>query len=121
MNQTSFTAQAPIGLLAGSGRFPILFAEKARHLGLSVVCVGITDEAPTDLVPLVDRFYWAGLTRLGRMIRCFKREGVKEVVMAGKIHKIKMNTPFRMLRYVPDWRTFRAWFFGRRKDSKDDT
>ena len=35
----------------------------------------------------VDRFYWAGLARLGRMIRCFKREGVRQVVMAGKIHK----------------------------------
>ena len=76
----------PIGLLAGSGRFPILFAEKARQLGLPVVCVGINDEAPAELVPLVDRFYWTGLAKLGRMIRCFKREGVQQIVMAGKIH-----------------------------------
>ena len=114
-------SQAPIGLLAGSGRFPILFAEKARRLGLPVVCVGISDEAPAELIPLVDRFYWAGLTRLGRMIRCFKREGVRQIVMAGKIHKVKMNTPFRLLRYIPDWRMMRAWFFLPRKDNKDDT
>ena len=113
-------ANAPIGLLAGSGRFPILFAQKARSLGLPIVCVGIHDEAPTELVDLVDRFYWAGLARLGRMIRCFKREGVRQVVMAGKIHKVKMNTPFRMLRLIPDWRTLRAWFFGRRKNNTDD-
>src|SRR2546427_534371 len=87
----------PIGLLAGSGRFPILFAEKARQLGLPVVCVGIREEAPQELAPLVERFYWAGLTRLGRMIRCFRREGVEKIVMAGKIHKVKMNTPFRLL------------------------
>ncbi|HEY2158878.1 MAG TPA: hypothetical protein VGH33_24825, partial [Isosphaeraceae bacterium] len=30
-----------IGLLAGSGRFPILFAEAARRQGLKVACVGI--------------------------------------------------------------------------------
>ena len=27
---------APVGLLAGSGRFPIVFAERARQLGLAV-------------------------------------------------------------------------------------
>ncbi len=112
---------APVGLLAGSGRFPILFAEKARQLGIPVVCVGITDEAPAELVGLVDRFHWAGLARLGRMIRCFKREGVKEIVMAGKIHKVKMNSPYRLWRYLPDWRAFRTWFFSRRRDNKDDT
>ena len=111
----------PIGLLAGGGRFPILFAEKARSLGLPVVCVGINDEAPPELVPLVERFYWAGLTRLGRMIRCFKSEGVQQIVMAGKIHKVKMNTPFRMLRYIPDWRGFCMWYYNSRKDNKDDS
>lgn len=112
---------APVGLLAGSGRFPILFAERARQLGLPVVCVGIADEAPAELIPLVDRFYWTGFTRLGRMIRCFKGEGVKKIVMAGKFHKAKMNTPFRLIRHMPDWRMFRVWFFTKRKDNKDDT
>ena len=112
---------APIGLLAGSGRFPILFAEKARRLGRPVVCVGILDEAPAELLPLVDRFYWAGMAKLGRMIRCFKREGVEQIVMAGKLHKVKMNVSFRLLRYLPDWRTIRAYFLTRRKDNKDDT
>jgi DUF1009 family protein len=115
------TPQTPIGLLAGSGRFPILFAEKARRLGRPVVCVGILDEAPDELVPLVDRFYWAGMAKLGRMIRCFKREGVEQIVMAGKLHKVKMNVSFRVLRYLPDWRTIRTYFLTRRKDNKDDT
>jgi DUF1009 family protein len=113
-------SSVPIGLLAGGGRFPILFAEKARSLGRAVVCVGINGEAPLELEPLVDRFYWTGITRLGRMIRCFKREGVKNIVMAGKIHKVKMNTPFRFLRYIPDWRFLKVFLFGKRKDNKDD-
>jgi DUF1009 family protein len=121
MNATPAKPQAPIGLLAGSGQFPILFAQKARRLGRPVVCVGIKGEAPPELVPMVDQFYWAGLAKLGRMIRCFKREGVKQIVMAGKIHKVKMNSPFRLLRYIPDWRMIRVFFFGLRKDNKDDT
>ena len=47
---TPANPQGPIGLLAGSGRFPILFAQKARQLGRPVVCVGIHDEAPPELV-----------------------------------------------------------------------
>jgi UDP-2,3-diacylglucosamine hydrolase len=113
--------RTPIGLLAGSGRFPIVFAEKARRLALPVVCVGIRDEAAPDLAGLVDRFYWAGLARLGRMIRCFKREGVERVVMAGKVHKVAMHAPWRLLRLVPDWRTVRAWYTRRRADNRDDT
>jgi DUF1009 family protein len=112
---------APIGLLAGSGRFPILFAEKTRRLAIPVVCVGIRGEAAPELARLVDRFYWTGLARLGRMIRCFKREGVERVVMAGKVHKVVMHTPWRILRLLPDWRTVRAWYRRPRSDNRDDS
>jgi DUF1009 family protein len=111
----------PIGLLAGSGRFPIHFAAKARSLGLPVVCVGIRYEASGELPSLVHRFYWSGLARLGRMIRCFKREGVERIVMAGKIHKTAMHTPWRIFRYWPDWRMIRFWYSRRRRDNRDDS
>src|SRR5436309_2160516 len=107
--------RTPIGLLAGSGRFPILFAEKARRLGLSVACVGLRDNASPDLIPLVDHFDWCGVVRMGSMIRCFKRRGVKQIVMAGKIQKTMMHTPFKIFRLLPDWRTLRAWYRGQRK------
>ena len=114
----------PVGLLAGWGRFPLLFAEKARALGLPVVCVGIKHEASADLIGLVDQFYWTGIAKLGRMIRCFKREGVREIVMAGKIHKTNfMNVPWRVFRLMPDWRGLRFWYLRRqrRKDNQDDS
>jgi DUF1009 family protein len=111
----------PVGLLAGSGRFPIVFAEKARALGIPVVCVGISYEAAPELAGLVDRFYWCGIARMGRMIRCFKKERVKRVVMAGKVLKTRMHTPWRVLRFWPDWRCVRFWLFRRRPDNRDDT
>jgi len=113
--------QAPIGLLAGGGRFPIAFAEKAKKLGVPVACVAIRDEASPELIPLVDTFYWTGLTKLGRMIRCFKKAGCKQIVMAGKIHKVKMNTPMRWWHLLPDWRMVRFWFRRTRQDNKDDS
>jgi DUF1009 family protein len=110
-----------MGLLAGSGLFPVQFARKARSLGIPVVCVGIRHEATPELATLVDRFYWAGVARLGRMIRCFKRAGVRRAVMAGKINKVVMNTPWRILRLWPDWRTLMFWFRRRRRDNRDDS
>ena len=112
---------APVGLLAGSGRFPIVFAQKARQLGIPVVCVGIRHEADPTLAELVPRFYWSGVARMGRMIRCFRQEHVRHVVMAGKIQKTRMHTPLRWLRLWPDWRTLRFWLFRKRRDNRDDT
>jgi UDP-2,3-diacylglucosamine hydrolase len=110
----------PIGLLAGWGRFPILFAEKAQSLGLPVVCVGIRDAADPVLAGKCQSFHWAGMTRLGRMIRCFKREGVEQLVMAGKVNKVAMHLPWRWFRMVPDWRTLRFWYNRTRASNSDD-
>src|SRR5436309_227139 len=119
---SSFGKDEPIGLLAGAGRFPLAFAEKARQLGQRVVCVGLRHEAAPELQANVDRFYWSGLGRLGRMIRCFKREGVHRLVMAGKVHKDTfLYRPWRLLSLVPDWRFFRVWYLGKRSDNRDDT
>ncbi len=111
-----------VGLLAGSGRFPIAFAEKARSLGLPVVCVGLSGEASPELAGMVRRFYWSSPVRMGRMIRLFKREGVQRVVMAGKVKKANlMHAPWKLFRLLPDWRTLRFWYLRRRRDNKDDT
>jgi len=110
-----------IGLLAGWGRFPLVFAQKTRSLGIPVICVGIRHEANPELAGLVQRFYWTGVARLGRMIRCFKREGVCQAVMAGKVHKVAMHSPWRIFRYWPDWRFVRFWLNRARRDNQDDS
>jgi len=112
----------PVGLLAGWGRFPFAFVEKARAVGLPVVCVGIRGEASPELAKLVRRFDWCGPAQLGRMIRLFKRAGVERVVMAGKVHKADLlHRPWKALTLLPDWRTVRFWYLRQRRDNKDDT
>jgi DUF1009 family protein len=98
-----------------------VFAEKAHSLGVPVVCVGIRHEADPVLIERSYRFYWAGIARLGRIIRCFRREGVRRVVMAGKVHKTTFLTPWRIFRLWPDWRAFRFLFRSKRRDNKDDS
>jgi DUF1009 family protein len=112
----------PIGLLAGWGRFPLAFARKARSVGRKVVCVALKHEASPQLKEQVHRFYWTGLARLGRMIRCFKREGVRRMVMAGKVHKSNyLLRPWRLLTLLPDWRTLQLFYDRRRRDNTDDS
>ena len=56
------------------------------------------------------------------MIRCFKREGVRRVVMAGKVPKAELlHAPWKVLTLWPDWRAVRGFFFGRRRDNRDDS
>jgi DUF1009 family protein len=119
---TSGHGSAPrIGLLAGSGRFPILFAQAARQAGYSIRCVGIRYEASSDLIPLCDEFVTVSVSRMGRMIREFRRMGVREAVMAGKVTKSVMYTPFRLIQLWPDWRTIQYWHRTVGSDKKDDS
>jgi DUF1009 family protein len=111
----------PVGLLAGSGRFPILFAEAARRQNLAVACVGIKYEAPEDLRALCDSFQLVGVAKLGRMIGAFRRLGVRQIVMAGKVTKSVMYTPWRMLQLWPDVRTIEWWYRRNREDNRDDS
>jgi UDP-2,3-diacylglucosamine hydrolase len=116
------TGPEPIGLVAGWGRFPVLFAQKAKSLGLPVVCVGIRGMADrAALEPHCHRFYWSRLAAMGRPIRCFKREGVRRWTMAGKVFKVKIFSPGRWVTLLPDLRMLRFWFFRRRRDNADDT
>lgn len=110
-----------VGLLAGGGRFPFYFAESARREGIEVVCVAIRDHAQEELRDAVDRFYWSGIAKLGRIIRLFQREGIDCVVMAGKIQKVAMFAPWRVFRYLPDFRFIRMWLSKSRRDNKDDS
>ncbi len=112
---------APIGLLAGSGRYPVVFAEKARALGIPVVCVGLRHMAPPELADLVHRFYWVTVAQMGRAIRCFKKEGVERLVMAGKVTRAVINSPWRILTLRPDWRTLKFWYNRKRRDNRDDS
>jgi DUF1009 family protein len=110
-----------IGLLAGSGRFPILFAEAARRQGLGVACVGIRYEVPDELRELCCSFQTIGVSKLGGMIRAFKRQGVRQIVMAGKVTKNVMYTPWRIVQLCPDYRMIRMWYGTCRKDKRDDS
>lgn len=75
-----------VGMIAGNGLYPGIFAEAARRAGVgTIAAAAFTDETDPVLAGMVDRIEWLRVGQLGRMIRFFKSHGVAEVVMVGQI------------------------------------
>lgn len=89
-----------IGLIAGNGRFPIIFADNARKLGLQVSAVAHEGETEPELERHVDRIHWIKIGQLNKLIQAFKDDGVRQAVMLGGIKKTHVFTTVR-----PDFRT----------------
>ncbi len=119
-NASCMMQKAPLGLIAGAGRLPVLIAGGARRAGRPLVVVGIRGQADPALRDLAETFGWAGITRLGRWIRILRRHGVRQAVLAGGVRKANMYSPLRLLRYLPDLRTARLWYVRLRHDKRDN-
>jgi len=91
-----------IGLVAGSGRFPVLFAETARRRGVEVVAVAHLGETDPALERVVSAITWIHPGELDAMIHALQTAGIRRTVMVGGIAKPRL---FRELR--PDERATR--------------
>ncbi len=117
MNLPEFKAEIPnykVGLIAGSGQFPLLFAHAARQHGLRVVAVGFDGETDPMLSKYVDEYHVVKLGQLGKLIRLFQSKDIRHAVMAGAINKTKLYARIR-----PDWRAVK--FLNRLRNKKDDS
>jgi len=75
-----------LGLIAGGGELPMSVARDARSQGVSrIVGVGFPGQTAPELAELVDEMNWIGVGQLGKLIRIFKKGGVSEAVMIGRI------------------------------------
>src|SRR5512141_132651 len=78
---------ATIGLIAGGGRFPLLFAESARRAGHRVVAVAHRAETDPALAAAVDAITWVKLGQLGHVLEALRAGGATQSVMLGAITK----------------------------------
>jgi DUF1009 family protein len=84
-----------IGLIAGKGQFPFLFAQAANKHGFQVIAVAHRGETDPELAALVHRLHWVYVGQLGKIIRILKKEGVSRAVMAGGISRGRLFREFR--------------------------
>jgi len=68
----------------------LLIADAAKKQGVRVVAVAHRDETEPSLSEKVDEIVWIKLGQLGQLIRAFKKNGVRNALMAGTITKKRM-------------------------------
>ena len=74
-----------LGLIAGNGKFPILFASKARAENFKVVAAAIKGDTSIFLRFFVDKIKWFRAGELKGLFSFLKQEGVEDVIMAGQV------------------------------------
>ncbi len=102
-----------IGLIAGNGRFPVIFAENARTLGLRVSAVAHYGETVPELEQVVDRMHWVRVGQFGKIIQALRGDGVRHAVMLGGMKKTLLFSGAR-----PDFRAMAL--FAKLRSWKDD-
>ncbi len=101
-----------IGLIAGNGQFPILFARAASAQGKEVIAIAVREETTPELENYVQKIHWIGLGDLKQFFQILKDEKLRQAVMAGQIrpaHIFDQNIPMdeklqRFLKRVKDKR-----------------
>lgn len=100
-----------IGLLAGNGRLPFLFADAARAQGLAVHAVAFEGEADPALAKHVASLDWVKVGQAQATVRTFKAYGVDRAVMAGGIGRVRSLSSARpdlgMLKIAASLRSLR--------------
>jgi DUF1009 family protein len=103
-----------VGLIAGSGRFPILFTEEAQRMKVEVVVLGIKGVTDESLEKLVGKIQYFKLGQIDKPIQALKAAGVARAVMAGKVQHASLFGGV-----LPDLRA--AKLLARLSDKRTDT
>lgn len=76
-----------IGLIAGKGRLPAIWARAAREKGNQVYAFLLQEVVDYSLEGIADRLKTVKIGDLDKLLRLLLQEGIKKVVMIGKVEK----------------------------------
>jgi DUF1009 family protein len=82
-----------IGIIAGSGEFPLLAVAEARRRGLETTVAAVRGEAEEALGDAVPDAAWFGPGELGGLLGFLKSRGIAEVLIAGKVRPESVLRP----------------------------
>ena len=81
-----------IGLIAGSGQFPLIFSKSAKAKGFEVYAIAYFNETDPELKEYVDGIKWVHLGQIKRLLNFFKKNHINDAVMMGAIRKTRLFT-----------------------------
>ncbi len=74
-----------LGILAGSGNFPLLALIEAQNQGYFCAVAGFLGEADPALETRAEVFEWVGAGELAKLLAFLKNNGIREIILAGKV------------------------------------
>lgn len=75
-----------IGLIAGNGGFPLMFARAARQQGIRVVAAAVKGDTSWFIPFFVDEVRWFSPGELKKLFEYFRAGGIRQVLMAGQVN-----------------------------------
>ncbi|MBA3883391.1 MAG: UDP-2,3-diacylglucosamine diphosphatase LpxI [Chthoniobacterales bacterium] len=88
-----------LGIIAGSGAYPLLLADAARKAGVQrIVAAAFTGETNPQLAAKVDQLEWMRVGQLARLCSFFRGAKISHAIMAGQI------APKNLFDLRPDWK-----------------
>lgn len=75
-----------LGIIAGNGAYPRELAQAARKAGVkTIVAAAFTAETDSSIEKLADTVEWLRVGQLGRLLKFFRENNVRQAIMAGQI------------------------------------
>ena len=89
-----------IGMIAGNGIYPAIFAQGARSEGVkSLIAAAFEGETDPSIESITDKVSWMKVGQLSKMIKFFEENNITKAVMVGQI------APKNLFDLRPDMRT----------------
>lgn len=105
-----------VGLIAGIGNLPVEFMRAAQREGYEVVVISVVTDGAPELQAEANSYYQISVFKSDTVIKTFKKEGVTDVTMLGKVTKEHL---YKKITTIPDMRTIKI--LNRLRNRKDDT
>ena len=75
-----------LGIIAGSGVYPLLLADAARIAGVKkIIVAAFSDETSPEIANRANEIEWLRVGQLGRLLNFFREAKVEHAIMAGQI------------------------------------
>ena len=76
-----------IGLIAGGGEIPVIFAREARKKGVKVIGFAVKGLASPELEGVCSKVHWLGTNQIMKALLLLVVERIRRIVLLGKIDK----------------------------------
>ena len=89
-----------MGVIAGNRQLPLILSRNLKKQGYQVIIVAHRGETQPGIVNVSDKLLWINIGQVGKIIKYFQTNNVKEICIVGGVNKGVMFTRARPDRHA---------------------